>query len=427
MRAALFARLWCSDIMASQIKGSGQTEKIKDISACLAAIEHSDPQLKAWVVVDTKAASQNPNGSLADIAVGIKDIIDVAGQPCRYGSAIYRDRIADKDAELVTALRAAGAVILGKTVTTEFAYLQKSITRNPHDLAHSPGGSSSGSAAAVAAGQIDMAIGTQTGGSVIRPASYCHVHALKPTRGTISREGVLQTSQTLDQVGLFARDIGGLAQLGAVVTGQPDLVHALNNYPETSPKLLYLTGLYGARVEGYVHSALDKIAQALPEHIDVLPAPDVEVNLFLEAHKTIYDYEICQNIGPLVAAHEKQMSEEMLAAIKRGEGIDEKDYHAALDAREQAIAFFDKLLAGYDGLLSASAPGEAPLFEQGTGDSVCNCLWSLTGYPSVSLPIAGVYQIQGPKGLGVGVQLTATTGRDAELLGLADWLETRLG
>ena len=412
---------------SGQEKGSGQERKVRDISACLAAIERSDPQLKAWVVVDKEAASQNLNGPLACVAVGIKDIIDVAGLPCRYGSAIYRDRIADKDAELVTDLRAAGAVILGKTVTTEFAYMQKSITRNPHDLAHSPGGSSSGSAAAVAAGQIDMAIGTQTGGSVIRPASYCHVHALKPTRGSISREGVLQTSQTLDQVGLFAKDITGLAQLGAVIIGQPGLAHVLDNPVKTPPKLLYLTGLYGARVEGYVHSALDKIARALPDHMDVLPAPDVEIDRFLEAHKTIYDYEICQNIGPLAAAHEKQMSAEMLAAIKRGAGIDKKDYLAAMDAREQTIAFFDKLLAGYDGLLSASAPGEAPLFEQGTGDSVCNCLWSLTGYPSISLPIAGAYKIQGPKGLGVGVQLTATTGRDAGLLQLADWLETRLG
>ncbi|MGC6474813.1 MAG: amidase family protein, partial [Candidatus Puniceispirillaceae bacterium] len=297
---------------SGQEKGSGQARKVRDISACLAAIERSDPQLKAWVVVDTKAASQNLNGPLACIAVGIKDIIDVAGLPCRYGSAIYRDRIADKDAELVTALRAAGAVILGKTVTTEFAYLQKSITRNPHDLAHSPGGSSSGSAAAVAAGQIDMAIGTQTGGSVIRPASYCHVHALKPTRGSISREGVLQTSQTLDQVGLFARDITGLAQLGAVVTGQPDLNYALDNRPKKPPKLLYLTGLYGPHVEGYVHSGLDKIARALSDYMDVLPAPDVEIDRFLQAHKTIYDYEIYQNIGPLAAAHEKQMSEEIL-------------------------------------------------------------------------------------------------------------------
>ncbi|MGC6473911.1 MAG: amidase family protein, partial [Candidatus Puniceispirillaceae bacterium] len=154
---------------------------------------------------------------------------------------------------------------------------------------------------------------------------------------------------------------------------------------------------------------------------------DVEIDRFLQAHKTIYDYEIYQNIGPLAAAHEKQMSEEILAAIKRGEEIDKTDYLAAMDARDHAIAFFDKLLAGYDGLLSASAPGEAPLFEQGTGDSICNCLWSLTGYPSISLPIGGAYKIHGPKGLGVGVQLTATTGRDAKLLQLADWLESRLG
>ncbi len=141
-----------------------QIDGLKDVSACLAAIDKTEPQLKAWVELDRDARPQNTHGPLAGIAVGIKDIIDVAGMACRYGSAIYADRIADTDAELVTALRAAGAVLLGKTVTTEFAYMQKSITRNPHNYAFSPGGSSSGSAAAVAAGHIDMAVGTQTGG-----------------------------------------------------------------------------------------------------------------------------------------------------------------------------------------------------------------------------------------------------------------------
>ena len=197
-----------------------QIEKLKDVSACLAAIDKTDPQLKAWVELDRNAQPQNTHGSLGGIAVGIKDIIDVAGMACRYGSAIYADRL-NTDAELVAALRAAGAVLLRQDpVTTEFAYMQKSITRNPHNSAFSPGGSSSGSAAAVAARHIDMAVGTQTGGSVIRPASYCQVHAFKPTHGTISRKGVLQTSQTLDQVGVFASTLDRLGQLAAVLTGK---------------------------------------------------------------------------------------------------------------------------------------------------------------------------------------------------------------
>ena len=403
----------------------------RDVSACLAAIDKTEPQIKAWVELDRNARPQNIRpqnayGPLAGIAVGIKDIIDVAGMACRYGSAIYAYRMADTDAELVAALRAAGAVLLGKTVTTEFAYMQKSITRNPRNIAFSPGGSSSGSAAAVAAGHIDMAVGTQTGGSVIRPASYCQVHAFKPTRGTISRKGVLQTSQTLDQVGVFARDISRLGQLAAVVTGQAELAAASKNISVPPAKLLYLEGIYGERVENYVHDGLDKIARALSEYIDIRPAPKAEIAKFLDTHKTIYDFEICQNIGPLMAEHQHLMSAEILEAIKRGKTISPADYHAALLVRDEAIDFFDQMLAGYDGLLSASATGEAPIFAEGTGDSICNCLWSLTGYPSVSLPISGTFEITGPNGLGVGVQLTATTGRDGALLGLAGWLESRL-
>ena len=403
-----------------------QIDRLKDVSACLAAIGKTEPQLKAWVELDRNARPQNTHGPLAGIAVGIKDIIDVAGMACRYGSAIYADRIADTDAELVTALRAAGAVLLGKTVTTEFAYMQKSITRNPHNSAFSPGGSSSGSAAAVAARHIDMAVGTQTGGSVIRPASYCQVHAFKPTRGTISRKGVLQTSQTLDQVGVFASTLDRLGQLAAVLTGQAELAAASKNISDRPAKLLYLEGIYSERVENYVHDGLMKIARALPEHIDIRPAPKAEINKFLDSHKTIYDFEICQNIGPLMQAHKQLMSIEILEAIKRGKAISQADYHAALLVRDEATDFFDSMLAGYEGLLSASATGEAPIFEEGTGDSICNCLWSLTGYPSVSLPISGEYEITGPNGLGVGIQLTATTGRDVALLGLDGWLESRL-
>ena len=403
-----------------------QIDGLKDVSACLAAIDKTELQLKAWVELDRDARPQNTHGPLAGIAVGIKDIIDVAGMACRYGSAIYADRIADTDAELVTALRAAGAVLLGKTVTTEFAYMQKSITRNPHNYAFSPGGSSSGSAAAVAAGHIDMAVGTQTGGSVIRPASYCQVHGFKPTRGTISRKGVLQTSQTLDQVGVFASSPGRLGQLAAVLTGQAELAAASKNISDRPVKLLCLEGIYGDRVENYVYDGLAKIARALPEHIDIRPAPKAEITKFLDCHKTIYDFEICQNIGPLMHAHKQLMSSEILEAIKRGKAISPADYHAALLVRDEARDFFDSILSGYDGLLSASATGEAPIFEEGTGDSICNCLWSLTGYPSVSLPISGAFAITGPNGLGVGIQLTSTTGRDGALLGLAGWLESRL-
>ena len=416
-----------------QACADGTMTAAKYAETCLAEIDRTDSRILAWQHLDTarirRDAEQADNAPadapLRGVPVGIKDIIDTSDAPCEYGSAVYAGRCPAADASLISALQQAGAVIMGKTVTTEFAYLEKSRTRNPHQLAFSPGGSSSGSAAAVAAGHVPLAVGTQTGGSVIRPASYCQVHAFKPTHTAIDKTGVLQTSETLDQVGFFASSGDDLALLSSVLVGTapPDRLRPLS----TAPRLLMWSGLYGDRVEGYVHDGLARIAETLGSVVDVRPAPQDQIARFQAAHKLIYDVEIGRNLGPVADAHPDKVSAFVRDVVSRGRKIKAADYDQALQTRDEARAFMAAVFADYDGLLTASATGQAPLFENGTGNPACNTLWSLCGSPCLSLPLGGAARITGPDGLGVGLQLTGGLDCDEQTLQTGAWIEARLG
>ena len=412
----------------------GSMTALSYAQTCLQEIEQSDGQIQAWehIVPDAvlRMAEQADAGQIADnmqplrgVPVGIKDIIDTSDAPCACGSVALAGRQPEADATLVTILRRAGAVIFGKTVTTEFAYLEKSRTRNPHDHSFSPGGSSSGSAAAVAAGHIPLAVGTQTGGSVIRPASYCQVHALKPTHTAIDKQGVLQTSQTLDQVGFFASCLDDICLLSSVLVNTPPLAEIKT---ASVPRLLMWEGLYGEQVEAYVHEGLQAIAAHLGAVVDLYPAPQEMIARFQAAHKTIYDYEISQNLHPITDSQPDKISAHAKDAVRRGRQISIKDYQEALLEREDARTFMASVFADYDGLLSSSATGQAPTFENGTGNSACNTLWSLCGTPCLSLPFSGQLRITGPDGLGVSLQVTAGLGDDEKLLQTGRWLEAQL-
>ena len=402
------------------------------VDSCLAEINRTDSQILAWEERETDRlrthagqAHQGPaDRALRGVPVGIKDIVDVAAMGCKYGSAVFAGRRPDADAGLIHQLRQAGALIMGKTVTTEFAYLEKSRTRNPHNLAFSPGGSSSGSAAAVAAGHVPLAIGTQTGGSVIRPASYCQVHAFKPTHSAIDKTGVLQTSRTLDQVGFFARSVADIALLSSVLVGTAPV----RDLPPFSgaPRLLFWAGLYGDVVDGYVHDGLARIMAVLGAAVDSRPAPHADIARFQAAHKTIYDAEISQNLGAIADAHPGKVSQFVQDAVRRGRQIDAAAYASAMAVRDEARRFMAGLFADYDGLLTASATGEAPRFEDGTGNPACNTVWSLCGSPCLSLPLSGSHKITGPNRLGVGLQLIGGVGADEKILQTGLWLEDQL-
>ena len=413
---------------------AGRMTALSYAQNCLQEIERSDGQIQAWEHVvpasvlqmaeqaDVSQAAENMQ-PLRGVPVGIKDIIDTSDAPCACGSAALLGRRPEADAALVKSLRRAGAVIFGKTVTTEFAYLEKSRTRNPHDHSFSPGGSSSGSAAAVAAGHVPLAVGTQTGGSVIRPASYCQVHALKPTHTAIDKQGVLQTSQTLDQVGFFASCLDDICLLSSILVDTSPLAEIK---PVSEPRLLMWQGLYGSQVEDYVHEGLQAIAAHLRAEVELCPAPQEMITRFQIAHKTIYDYEISQNLSPITDPQPDKISAHAKDAVMRGRQLSTNEYQQALLVREDARSFMASVFADYDGLLSASATGQAPIFENGTGNSVCNTLWSLCGTPCLSLPLSGPLRIIGPNKLGVGLQLTAGLGEDEKLLQTGQWLEARL-
>ncbi len=413
---------------------AGSMTALSYAKACLQEIERSEGQIRAWeqLVPDAvrQMAEQADSGRAAanmqpllGVPVGIKDIIDTTDAPCACGSAALAGRQPEADATLVTILRRAGAVIFGKTVTTEFAYLEKSRTRNPINHSFSPGGSSSGSAAAVAAGHIPLAVGTQTGGSVIRPASYCEVHALKPTHTAIDKKGVLQTSQTLDQVGFFAGCLDDICLLSSVLVNTPPLAEIK---PASVPRLLMWQGLYGEQVEAYVHEGLQAIAAHLGAVVDIYPAPQEMIARFQAAHKTIYDYEISQNLHLITDLQPDKISALAKDAVWRGRQISTKDYQEALLVRDDARTFIASVFEDYDGLLSASATGQPPAFENGTGNPACNTVWSLCGAPCLSLPLSGPLRITGPDGLGVGLQLIAGLGHDEKLLRTGQWLEAQL-
>ncbi|SDD28102.1 aspartyl-tRNA(Asn)/glutamyl-tRNA(Gln) amidotransferase subunit A [Paracoccus isoporae] len=411
-------------------------------AACLKRIAETEPELKAWAHVDGEHAmaqaraldarrkSGAQTGALHGVPVGIKDVIDTAGMPTEYGSPLGKGRVPREDAQLVTRLRAAGAVIIGKTVTTELAFMQPSASRNPHDATRTPGGSSSGSAVAVAAGQVPLAVGTQTAGSVIRPASFCGVVGFKPSFGMIGRGGVLTQSPFLDTVGGFARSTADAALLVETMAGHdardrdsllvpaPRLLDAARQQPPLTP-LLAVMSWPGA--EPRMVEALAEIAEALGDRAVQVDAPPG----FAEAD----GYRRCINLAemakcyyPLERRGRAEMSDQLRAALDEGKQILARDYIAALDWRQVLNAGLEELLSRCDAILCPAATGPAPLLAEGTtGSPAMNGAWTLCGVPAVTLPL-----LADEGGLPMGVQLIGRQGEDARLLRVANWLETAL-
>lgn len=411
-------------------------------AACLKRIAATEPQLKAWAYVDGDHAMAQARaldarrksgaaiGALHGVPVGIKDVIDTARMPTEYGSPIGKGRVPATDAHLVARLRAAGAVIIGKTVTTEMAFLEPSASRNPHDVTHSPGGSSAGSAVAVAAGQVPLAVGTQTGGSVIRPASYCGVVGFKPSFGLIGRSGVLTQSPFLDTIGAFARSLADAALLVEVMAGHdpqdsatapapvPRLTEAARQNPPLPP-LLAVTHLPGA--DQTMLDAMAELADELGEraHRVDLPPGFAEADTI---RRRINLAEMSKCYYPLERRGRAAMSDTMRAAMDEGKAIPARDYIAALDWRQVLNAALDELLTRCDAILCPAAPGPAPaLAENSTGSPAMNGPWTLCGVPAITLPL-----LSSETGLPMGVQLIGRRGEDARLLRVAHWLNARV-
>jgi Asp-tRNA(Asn)/Glu-tRNA(Gln) amidotransferase A subunit family amidase len=400
--------------------------------ACLERIEALDGEIKAFAHLDREHAlaqarglderrtQGRPIGPLHGVPVAIKDIIDTADYPTELGSPLAAGRRPWNDATVVTKLRAAGAVIIGKTVTTEFAYFHPGPTRNPHDHARTPGGSSSGSAAAVAAQMVPLALGSQTNGSVIRPAAFCGVFAIKPSYGLVSRAGVLPLSRQLDHIGAFARSLADLALILDVIAGHdpadpdtrpfaaPDFRAVQREKRPLPPRFAFVRTPVWDKADPDTKAAFEELVAALGSAVT---AVDVSASL-AEAwptHRTIMATDMAHNLAPLVARGEP--SDVMRKLLSHGRSVAAVDYLGALAKVPRFAASLTDIFDEYDAILTPAAPGIAPKGLSATGDPVFCTLWTLTGLPALSLPL-----LAGEGGLPLGVQLVGPLGHDGRLL-----------
>jgi Asp-tRNA(Asn)/Glu-tRNA(Gln) amidotransferase A subunit family amidase len=422
---------------------SGAIKAVELVEACIARIEAREPEVQAWAwfdpdfarhqakALDAHRQAGRPVGPLHGLPVALKDIIDTAKIPTENGCALDQGRVPIKDAAVVERLKAAGAVIMGKTVTTELAFMQAGKTRNPHNLAHTPGGSSSGSAAAVADGMVPLAVGTQTGGSVIRPASYCGVTGYKPSFGAIPRTGVLMQSPTLDTVGVFARTPADAALLTQVLMGYdagdratspqpvPDLLGVAQSKPPVKPVFAFVKPPGWAEADPQLHAAFAEMAEALGDQVFEVELPKAfaeaaEVRERINfAEMARYYYRYSKQIDALGPRTQE--------ALTKGNAILARDYLAALDWPDVLYAGLDEIFERCDAILCPAATGPAPEGLEFTGSAIFNGLWTLTGVPAVTVPA-----FTSENGLPMGVQLVATRGQDARLLRTANWFHTWL-
>ncbi|WP_445811101.1 amidase [Yoonia sp.] len=364
-----------------------------------------------------RAADNRPaTGALHGVPFAIKDIIDTDDMPAAWGSDSLAGRRPAGNAACVQAFLDAGAIPLGKTVTTEFAYFKPGKTANPHRLSHTPGGSSSGSAAAVADLMAPLAFGSQTAASLIRPAAYCGVAAFKPTTGAFDLSGVMALSPSLDTLGILARDPRDFVLARCVLTGTP--MPAPLDFSGRLPRICLMRGPHWQDGSIEMREACRRAMAALAAcgaDTGEIAHPPLFADL-TQAHKDVMGYEAARSRADVYDSHRPMISTQFAELIETGKRVTDTRYHAALAMRDRANAMVEVMLGDCDALLAASAPGEAPEGLGATGDPLFSRMWTLLQLPCVALPL-GV----GPQGLPLGIQLIGRKGDDARLLAVAAW------
>jgi len=422
----------------------GRTSVMEYVSALSARIAALEPEIRAWEWFEPARAlaeaEERSGGILGDlplfgIPVGVKDIISTRGIPTRMGSLIYANHVPTHSAWVVRRLEALGGLVMGKTVTTEFAFRHPGKTRNPWNTAHTPGGSSSGSAAAVAAGFVPAAIGTQTLGSVIRPAAFCGIVGYKPTFGAISRTGIHPFSATLDHVGVFARSVADAAWFGACLMGHDarDEATAVHGAPHTlavplaplaqPPRLAVVkTPKWPLASQAQQANFAEAIATLRDAGANVreVPLPRAFDGAWTNV-MTIMAREATRSFAAVEARHRVRLSPPLIELLGRGHRVSVEEYTAARARREEYRRWLDGLFDGCDALGTIPAPGEAPEGLGNTGDASFNSLWSQTGLPAVTIPSG-----RGPRGLPLGLQVVGRYREDERALQVAAWCEATL-
>ena len=404
----------------------------------LRVIEAREPSIRAWVHLDSDGAMEAAAkadaarqagcslGPLHGLPVAVKDIIDTADMPTEFGARLHVGRRPAADATIVARLRAAGAIIIGKAVTCAYALFVPSPTRNPHDLSRTPGGSSSGSAAAVAAQMAPVALATQTKGSIIRPASFCGVVGYKPSLGLLPRTGILRQSTLLDQPGVIARDVADAAFVVDAISGRDDadelsleevaplLSHV--GVKRAPPRLGLVRGPYWTRASKRTREEIESFAASLRSPVDAIELP-AEFETAEPTLEVLMCAGVAQSFNADFQTGRDAMPESVIRIIERGRALSAVDVLDAMVQRNRLRQLFSQIVAPYDGLLTPAAVGAAPPAEEGTGDPIFAATWTLIGAPAVSLPL-----LAGEASLPLGLQVVGAARRDGALLHAAAWL-----
>ena len=427
-------------IEAAEKIAGGEISAEAYTGACLDRIAAIEDKVRAFAHIDAKDALAQARalderrrnghaiGPLHGIPVGIKDIFDTADYKTECGSPLLKGRQPMRDCTAVARLREAGAVIIGKTVTTEFAYFHPGPTRNPRDPERTPGGSSSGSAAAVAAGMVPLAIGSQTNGSVIRPAAFCGVYGCKPTHGTISRHGALQLSRALDHVGVFARSLADTALILDVLAGYdpndgdtrsvaaPAFLETVAEDPPMPPRIAFVRTPVWHKAEPETRAAFEGLVGRLGDRAQSVDLPEAYAAAW-DDQRAVMAADMAHNLDAVVARGGANTSSQQLRdCLAEGGKVSAVRYLAARDNARRYEAGIAEIFKEYDAIITPAATGVAPKGEA-TGSPIFCTLWTLTGLPALSLPL-----LTGEGGLPLGVQLIGERGDDARLLRTANWL-----
>ncbi len=426
--------------LAEKIK-DGQIASVEVCEKYIERINKFDKDIKAWAHFDKKVLlekaaeaddyrkSGKPTGILHGVPIAVKDIVGTVDMPTECGTVIRKGKSYSQNAEIVDLLIGSGAIIMGKTATSELAYLGPPPTTNPHDNTRTPGGSSSGSAASVASFMAPASIGSQTGGSIIRPASYCGVVGYKPSFGLISRNGILRTSNSLDHIGMFGRKVEDVATLAKVLIKKdkydPATIHysAENILNETKkgplfePKFIFYKTDHWKIIDKKSRESFDYFIKSFKKNIEVFDTPSYFKDIH-KYHQIIHETDLANNFSIYFKKYKKKLSKYMQNAIINGNKHSAKEYAEAIDFMKRSYESYQEVFEDYHGVLSPSSPGVAPKGLKSTGTAEFNKVWSYLGTPCISLPL-----LEGENNLPLGVQLIGNKYDDHRFLGVAKWLE----
>jgi len=420
--------------------------EISSVEACtqyIERIEKFEKDVQAWEYFDKKKLlekaeeadeyrkSGKPLGPLHGLPIAIKDIIGTLEMPTECGTPLRKKMPSSQDSEVVNLLKTAGAIVMGKTVTTELAYFHPGKTTNPHDYSRTPGGSSSGSAAVIAAHMAPLSIGSQTNGSIIRPASYCGVVGYKPSYGLISRSGVLRQSDKLDTIGVFGKTVEDVALLAkslikkdlydssTIHYAADEMLNICKKGPLFDPKFIFYKTKNWKNIDKESQRSFEFFIKTFEKNIEVFDTPSYFDDI-PKYHKIIQETDMANNFQGYYKKSKKKLSKEIITAIERGLKYTAKDYVEAIDFMKRSYESYSEVFEDYHGVLTPATTGVADKGLKSTGSPEFCTIWTYMGLPSISLPL-----LAGANNLPLGIQLVGDKLDDLRFLGIANWLEKK--